>query len=178
MSLQGLHPKAKGYTSVWPTTCCCEQTHESRINSELHTRAEMLQMFGRPRAAASIHIEYFNSGLHPRTKESLGTGPGRPVAAVAYTCVLRNTSIQGCTQISKVTRVWQIICCGEHTHLRRRIRQFSAAVRTHTCMCCRKINSGLVLPTKPCCENTHVCCSISQLEVASKDQRFQLQRSG
>ena len=89
-------------------------------------------------------------------------------------------SIQDCTQVSEVARVWQITCCSEHTLARRRIRQLSAVVSAHkhVCMCCREISSGLVLPTKPCCESTHVCGSIGQMQVASTDQRFQLQGFG
>ena len=112
----GLHPRIKG--CIWPTNCGCEHTHVcGRIVStqSLHPWVEMSQRLGRPRAAASIHVEYVNSGLHLNIKESMGTGFGRPVAAVsththvcrrtsqASTCVLQNQSIQGSTQGSMAT---------------------------------------------------------------------------
>ena len=64
-----------------------------------------------------------------------------------------------------------IQCCRERTHTHTR-------TRLCVCVCHRKFHSGLVLPTTPCCENTHVCCSISQVRVTSKDQGLQLQESG
>ena len=52
----------QGSTVVWgrPTNCCCEHTHvcvaESHLNSRLAPRIKKVQEFGRPTAAASIHI--------------------------------------------------------------------------------------------------------------------------
>ena len=59
---------------VWPARCCCEHTHACcrKIHVRVgladhvllqthmcaaHPRVEVLQTFGRPRAAASLHIE-------------------------------------------------------------------------------------------------------------------------
>ena len=121
------------------------------------SRAQGVQGFGRPDAAVSTHTQ---------TKK---------------TSVLQDKSAQGCTQGSKASGYK-----GLADHLLRRRRAHACASqneatqccckRTHTCVCmrCRKINSGLVLPTKPCCENTHDCCSIGQTKVASKDQGFKL----
>ena len=134
-----------------------------------------------------------NLRLHPRImgKGSRAQGVqgfGRPDAAVS---THTQTKKKVCCKISQHRAapkdqrlsVWQTIRCGEHTHARRRMRQLSAVVsaHTHVCMHCRKINSGLVLPTKPCCENTHVCCenthvccSVGQTKFASKGQGFKL----
>ena len=52
----------QGSKVVWgrPTNCCCEHTHvcvaESHVNSRLAPRIKKVQEFGRPTAAASIHI--------------------------------------------------------------------------------------------------------------------------
>ena len=46
---------------------------------------------------------------------------------------------------------------------------------THTGMC-KQVWLGFA--DQACCENTHVCCSIRQMQVASKDQGFQLQGVG
>ena len=70
-----IHGCTQGSKVVWgrPTNCCGKHTHvcvaESHVNSRLAPRIKKVQEFGRPTAAASIHIcvsETASSKLHPR----------------------------------------------------------------------------------------------------------------
>ena len=67
-------------------------------------------------------------------------------------------SIGGCTQGSKVAKVWPTKCCCEHTHVYR---------RNHPGI---EIVTELRRPTNCCCEHTHVCCRVRHLRVAPMDQ--------
>ena len=74
----------------------------------------------------------------------------------AYTCVLRNRRIQGCTQGSEVTKVWPSSCCCEHTHICFAITQQKSRLQ------------GLGRPTSTESMQTENCRRISQYRVASK----------
>ena len=124
-------------------------------------------MFGRPCAAASIHVcvcvcckikstQGCTQGRHVTRVHRPGAAASLHILAAQFLQFKLGT--QGCTH-GKATRIQSSAAVSARTHTHR-----------HVCMCCRKINSGLVLPTRPCCENTYVCCSIGQTKVASKDQ--------
>ena len=165
-----IHGCTQGSKVLWgrPTNCCCKHTHvcmaESHVNSRLAPRIKKVQEFGRPTAAASIHICVLQKkkGLNPRTKACQGCG--KPSAAYtcvfqknssrlhprvkgytgladqlllrAYTCVLQDISIQGCT--CKCVSVKGYNSLADQLLL-----------REHTCDMCvaEKTNSGLVWPT-------------------------------
>ena len=174
----------QGSTVVWgrPTNCCCEHTHvcvaESHVNSRLAPRIKKVQEFGRPTAAASIHI---------CVSETVpGCTQGSQVTR-DWPTNCENMSSQGCTQGPRDTGVWPTMCCCEHTHVCCRIYQFRvapkcqglqwfgrsvAAARTHMRhVRCRKnqLRVGLadhILIGKHTCvqlqgfgrpRNTHVC---------------------
>ena len=100
----------------------------------------MLQGFGRPGAAANLHVcvaEYFSSMLHVRVKRSFAA-----VSTHMHTCVIQNKSIRGCTPKSRVIRAWPIRCCCEHAC---RMSQHRLAW----------ITDYTGWPTSRCCEQTH-----------------------
>ena len=116
----------QGSKVVWgrPTNSCCEHTHvcvaESHVNSRLAPRIKKVQEFGRPTAAASIHI---------CVSETVpGCTQGSQVTR-DWPTTCENMSSQGCTQGPRVTSVWPTMCCCEHTHVCCRIYQFRVAPR-------------------------------------------------
>ena len=123
-----------------------------------------------------------SSRLHPRVKGY--TGLADQLLLRAYTCVLQSISIQGCTQVSRVTMVWQISCCCENTHVTCVLQKKPTQGwfgrphpegRTH--MRAAKYKSfegctqgqGLQLQGFGRPRNTHVCPRKNKLRVARKD---------
>ena len=118
-----------------------------------------LQGFGRPRAAATIHVcqnkstQGCTKGRRDRETEQLLLG--------TYTCVLQNKKTLSCTQGSRVksTRAWPTTCCCEHTPVCfRKTKSFKAAIKDqrlhgigrptaavsiHMCVWQNNVNSGL-----------------------------------
>ena len=82
-------PKGRNVSRVRPTRCCCK-----------HTRVccRMIKLWAHARINA-------------------GGGLADQILLGAYTCVWQNTRIQGCSQASKVTKVWPTDCCSEHTRV-------------------------------------------------------------
>ena len=118
-------------------------------------------------------------------------GLADPVRLGAYTRVLRNLSIQSCTEGSRVTRAWQHNCCElahTHTHMLQN-RSIEG--------CTQHPRVTRAPPTKCCCEHTpvyyseirfaprgrnftrawpehtHFCCRTSRLWAAPQDQGLQ-----
>ena len=104
----------QGSKVVWgrPTNCCRKHTHvcvaESHVNSRLAPRVKKVQEFGRPTAAASIHI---------CVSETVpGCTQGSQVTR-DWPTNCENMSSQSCTQGPRDTSVWPTMCCCEHTHV-------------------------------------------------------------
>ena len=123
----------QGSKVVWgrPTNCCCEHTHvcvaEPHVNSRLTPRIKKVQEFGRPTAAASIHI---------CVSETVpGCTQGSQVTR-DWPTHRENMSSQGCTQGPRVTSVWPTACCCEHTRVCCKIKSIQGSTQG-------KINSRL-----------------------------------
>ena len=151
----------QGSKVVWgrPTNCCCKHTHvcmaESHVNSRLAPRIKKVQEFGRPTAAASIHI---------CVSETVpGCTQGSQVTR-DWPTNCENMSSQGCTQGPRVTSVWPTACCCEHTHVCCKIKSIQG--------CTQGRHVTRVRPTRCCCEPTHMRCRIFLFNVARKGQKI------
>ena len=151
----------QGSKVVWgrPTNCCCKHTHvcmvESHVNSRLAPRIKKEQEFGRPTAAASIHI---------CVSETVpGCTQGSQVTR-DWPTNCENMSSQGCTQGPRVTSVWPTASCCEHTHVCCKIKSIQG--------CTQGRHVTRVRPTRCCCEPTHMRCRIFLFNVARKGQKI------
>ena len=150
----------QGSKVVWgrPTNCCCEHTHvcmaESHVNSRLAPRIKKVQEFGRPTAAASIHI---------CVSETVpGCTQGSQVTRDWPTNC--DMSSQGCTQGPRVTSAWPTACCCEHTRVCCKIKSIQG--------CTQGRHVTRVRPTRRCCEPTHMRCRIFLFNVARTGQKI------
>ena len=140
----------QGSKVVWgrPTNCCGKHTHvcvaESHVNSRLAPSVKKVREFGRPAAAASIHISV--------SETVPGCTQGSQVTR-DWPTNCENMSSQGCTQGPRVTRVWPTACCCEHTHVCCKIKPIQC--------CTQGRHVTRVRPTRCCCEPTHMRCRIS-----------------
>ena len=125
---------------------------ESHVNSRLAPRIRKVQEFGRPTAAASIHI---------CVSETVpGCTQGSPVTRDWPT----NCENMGCTQGPRVTSVWPTACCCEHTHVCCKIESIQG--------CTQGRHVTRVRPTRCCCEPTHMLRRIFLFNVARKGQKL------
>ena len=139
--------------------CCCKHTHvcvaESHVNSRLAPRIKKVQEFGRPTAAASIHI-YVSETVPGCTQGSQVTRD--------WPTNCENMSSQGCTQGPRATSVWPTARCCEHTHVCCKIKSVQC--------CTQGRHVTRVRPTRCCCEPTHMRCRIFVFNVACKGQKI------
>ena len=94
-------------TRVWQINCYCEHTHVHCVKGQLRVIPSIqgLRRFGRPSAAASIHMCIAQTIVCTQGPK-LYQGFADQLMLRAYTCVLQSESVEGCNQgSSRVARV-------------------------------------------------------------------------
>ena len=133
--LQGLHRGSNGLQEVGPPVAAAS-THICVLQKKkgLNPRTKGCQECGKPSAAHTCAFQKNSSRLHPRVKGY--TGLADQLLLRAYTCVLQDISIQGCTCKPVSVKGYNGLAD-------------QLLPREHTCDMCvaEKTNSGLVWPT-------------------------------
>ena len=142
----------------WPTSRCCEHTHMvcCRKNAGLNPRTKRYPRCGQPSAAVSIDMCVSQKQFKVAPKDQRLQRIGRPTAAVSiHMCVAEYINSGLHLSVKGYNGLADQLLLREHT----------------SCVLQQKSTQDWFGRARPV-GRTHVCCKISHLKVAPKDQGY------